>query len=143
MDQDDDSELKVGDAGKDVSSSQAARLTRFGLQLVAGAVPGLGGLLSAASGAWSENEQEHVNRVFKQWLQMLEAELQEKSRTIIEIMARVDMNDEKIRARIESPEYQALLKKAFRNWQNVDSESKRQKARNLLSNAAGSSLVTE
>jgi len=53
------------------------------------------------------------------------------------------MNDEKIRDRIESPEYQALLKKAFRNWQNVDSESKRQKVRNLLSNAAASSLVTD
>lgn len=143
MADDDGSGPDNSEKGKNISSPKSARLARFGLQTIGGAIPGLGGLLSAAAGAWSEQEQEHVNRIFKQWLQMLEDELQEKSRTIIEIMARIDMNDEKTRERIESPAYQSLLKKAFRNWQNVDSESKRQKVRNLLSNAAASSLVTD
>jgi hypothetical protein len=75
--------------------------------------------------------------------QMLEDELREKAKTIIEIMARLDMNDDEIRQRIESPEYQELLKKAFRGWTNIDSESKRQKIRNILANAAAAKLTTD
>lgn len=35
------------------------------------------------------------------------------------------------------------MKKAFRNWQNIDSESKRQKIRNILSNAAATNLADD
>lgn len=119
------------------------KLTRAGMQTAGGAIPFLGGILSAAAGAWSEHEQDQINKVFRQWLQMLEDELREKGRTIFEIMARLDMQDEKIKERIESEEYQSILKKAFRNWSNVDSEAKRQKVRNLLANAAATNLTTD
>jgi hypothetical protein len=128
-------ELPKGGAG--------GKIIRAGMQAVGGAIPLLGGLLSAAAGAWSEHEQDKVKKVFEQWLQMLEDEMREKAKTIAEIAARVDLGDEKIRERIESPEYQALMKKAFRNWQNIDSESKRQKIRNILSNAAASNLTDD
>jgi hypothetical protein len=98
--------------------------------------PLVGALLSAAAGAWSKQEQEFINNVFKQWLQMLQDELREKGKTIIDIMARLDTTDETIKQRIESEEYQSILKKAFRGWSKIDSESKRQKIRNLLGNAA-------
>ena len=71
---------------------------------------------------------------------MLEDELREKGKTLAEVVARLDMQDEKIRERIESPEYQALVKKAFRNWSSVDSEYKRQRVRNILANAANGSF---
>jgi hypothetical protein len=85
-------------------------IARAGMQAIGGAIPFVGGLLSAAAAAWSEHDQEKINHVFKQWLQMLEDELQEKAKTIIEIMTRLDMNDEEIQKRVESPEYQELLK---------------------------------
>lgn len=128
------------DSPKIIPSSTAKQLARAGLQAFGGAIPGIGGMLSAAAAYWSEQEQQHINRVFEQWFQMLEEELREKGQTIIGIMARLDMKDRRTRERIESPEYRALMKKAFRNWQNVDTESKRQKVRNLLSNAAASTL---
>lgn len=124
-------------------TSPTKQLARAGLQVLGGAIPCIGGLLSAAAAQWSESEQQHINRVFEQWLQMLEEELREKAHTIVEIVTRLDMNDQKTRERIESPEYRGLMKKAFRNWQNVDSESKRQKVRNLLSNAAASTLASD
>ncbi len=37
---------------------------RGALQVVGGAVPFVGGLFSAVAGAWSEAEQEKVNRFF-------------------------------------------------------------------------------
>lgn len=124
-------------------ASPAKKAARAGMQIAGGAVPFVGGVLSAAAGAWSEHEQDQINKVFRQWLEMLEDELREKGKTIFEIMARLEMQDEKIRERIESPEYKSILKKAFRNWSSIDSESKRQKVRNILSNAAATDLVMD
>src|SRR5258708_7063728 len=94
--------------------SNSSKVARAALQIIGGAVPFAGGLLSAAAGSWSEKEQERVNQFFKQWLKMLEDEIKEKEHTILEIMARLDMHDEKIADRLESKEYQSLLKKTFR-----------------------------
>src|SRR5690606_19050862 len=84
-----------------------------------------------------------VVNVLKQWIQMLEDELREKGKTIAEVVVRLDMHDEKVRDRIESPEYQALLKKAFRNWSSVDTEYKRQRVRNILANAAAGKTTSD
>lgn len=106
-------------------------------------IPFVDQALSAASGAWNESDKEIIDRVFQQWKQMLEEELKEKSDTIIDIMARLDVQDEKIKKRIESSQYQGLLKKAFRNWAEIDSAEKRKKIRNLLSNAAASESTSD
>src|SRR5580700_5751833 len=82
------------------------KVIRGALQVVGGAVPFAGGLFAAAAGAWSEREQEKVNDFFKQWIRMLEDEIKEKEKTVLEIMARLDIHDEKIADRISSKEYQ-------------------------------------
>ena len=92
----------------------APKVVRAGLQVVGGLVPFAGGLFSAAAGAWSEHEQDKVNQFFKEWVKMIQDEIREKEKTILEIMARLDMHDEKTTKRIESKEYQSLLKKTFR-----------------------------
>src|SRR4051794_26188707 len=119
------------------------KIIRAGMQIVGGVVPFAGGLLSAAAGAWSENEQEKANKFFKQWIKMLEDEIREKEKTILEIMARLDMHDEKISQRIESKEYQSLLKKTFREWSGAESEDKRTYIRNILANAAAASMTSD
>lgn len=119
------------------------KVVRGALQVVSGAVPYMGGVLSAVVGAWSEREQAKVNRFFEQWVKMLQEEIREKEATIIEIMARLDLQDEKIAARVESREYQSLLKKTFREWAGAESEEKRVLIRNVLSNAAASTLSSD
>jgi gas vesicle protein len=111
--------------------------------VIGGVVPFAGGLLSAAAGAWSENEQERVNKFFKHWIKMLEDEIKEKERTILEIMARLDIHDEEIAKRLESKEYQSLLKKTFREWSGAESEDKRTYIRNILANAAASNMTSD
>lgn len=118
------------------------KLIRGALQ-VASAVPFAGGLFSAAAGAWSEREQERVNNFLHAWLKMLADEMREKERTILEIMARLDLHDEKINERLESEEYQSLLKKTFREWSGAESEDKRTYIRNILANAAAASLTSD
>lgn len=125
------------------NEGSAPKIIRAGLQIVGGAVPFAGGLLSAAAGAWSEHEQEKANKFFKHWLKMLEDEIKEKEKTILEIMARLDMHDEKTTRRIESQEYQSLLKKTFREWSGAESEEKRTYIRNILTNAAASALASD
>lgn len=119
------------------------KTARGALQAIGGAVPFVGGLFSAIAGAWSEHEQEKANRFFKHWVQMLQDELREKEQTIIEIMARLDLQDEAISTRVESREYQSLVKKTFREWSGAESDDKREYIRNILSNAAASSLTSD
>jgi hypothetical protein len=116
---------------------------RAALNAIGGAIPFVGGLISAGAGAWSETDQENVTNVIKQWLQMLEDEMREKGKTIAEIVARLDMANESISQRIESPEYQSLLKKAFRNWSSIDTENKRIRVRNILANAAAAHTASD
>src|SRR5260370_40587590 len=81
------------------------KILRGGLSAVGGAIPFVGGLFSAAAGAWSEAEQERVNQFLRHWLRMMKAEMEEKQQTIIEIMQRLDMHDEDIAKRVSSDEY--------------------------------------
>lgn len=127
----------------ELPDSKVGKYGRAGLNAVSGAIPFVGGLLSAAAGVWGEAEQERINKLLQQWLQMLEDELREKGRTIAEVIARLDMNDENVTTRIESDEYQSILKKAFRNWSSIDSEAKREKIRNILANAAATTLTSD
>jgi len=63
--------------------------------------------------------------------------------TILEIMARLDIHDGEIAKRLESKEYQSLLKKTFREWSGAESEDKRTYIRNILANAAASSMTSD
>lgn len=134
---DNDEEMKLPEGSK------AAKISRGALQAIGGTVPFAGGVLSAIAGAWSEGEQEKVNRFFEHWVRMLQDELKEKEDTIIEIMARLDLQDEAIAQRVESAEYQSLVKKTFREWSGAESEEKRVYIRNILSNAAASSVSSD
>lgn len=128
---------------EDPKEGTIPKIIRGVLQVSGGIVPFAGGLLSAAAGAWSEKEQERVNNFLKHWLKMLEDEIREKEDTIIAIMARLDIQDEKIAQRLESQEYQSLLKKTFREWSGAESDDKRIYIRNILANAASTDLVSD
>ncbi len=125
------------------TSGKSAKITRGALQVAGGAVPFAGGVLSAFAGAWSDKEQDRINRFFEDWVRMLEDEIQEKEETIKEIMSRLDLQDEQIAARIESREYQSLVKKTFREWSAAESELKREYIRNILANAAATTVSSD
>src|SRR5688572_16237869 len=90
-----------------------------------------------------EAEQERAMETLRAWMKMLEEELREKQRTILEIVARLDMHEEKIAERVRSPEYQSLMRKAFRNWAGTESRKKQEYIRNVLTNAASARIVSD
>lgn len=75
------------------------------------------------------------NRLLSIWLRLQESEIQEIGKTVIEILQRLKLASKKVRDRLESPEYLALIRKSFRNWSAAESEEKRILIRNLLVNA--------
>ena len=130
----------IGDKLPEVDKTN--KLARRGLDL-GGSIPVIGGVFSAMSNAWSEEEQEKVNQFFDFWIKMLKDELKEKEATMIEILARLDLQDEKIQERVKSSEYQSLVRKTFREWSGAESEEKRKLIRNILSNAAATDVSSD
>ena len=116
---------------------------RGGINAASALVPFAGGLMSAAANVWGEAEQERALEALRAWIKMLEDELREKQRTIVDIIARLDMHDEEIAKRVKSVEYQSLMKKAFRNWAGTESPKKQEYIRNILSNAAASRMSSD
>jgi hypothetical protein len=127
---------------KALSSGNGPKIVRFALACLGG-IPIAGGVFGGAAGAWSEAEQAHYNKIFSTWLRLQEDELLEIARTMAEILSRLNLNDENIRKRIESPEYLSLLKKCFRDWSAAESEQKRVFVRTLLLNAAVHQLCSD
>lgn len=123
--------------------AKGGKYIRGALNVAGGIIPFAGGIISAAASTWGEHEQDRMNDFFRHWIEMLRAEMEEKQQTILEIMQRVDLSEEENAKRIESPEYQSLLRKSFRDWAGAESEEKRGWVRNVLSNAAVSSICSD
>ena len=128
---------------KGKSEASHNKWVRGALNAAGGAIPFAGGFISAAANIWGEAEQDRAMEALRAWIKMLEDELREKQKTILEILARIDMHDEQIAQRIRSAEYQSLLKKAFRNWAGTESKKKQEYIRNILSNAASTRVVND
>lgn len=126
-----------------LSTGKGPKIARFALAILSGAVPYVGGIIGGASGAWSEKENERFQQILKTWLKLQEDEIKEITQTLIEVMSRLDQQDEKVQRRIESPEYLKILKKCFRDWSAAESEEKRILIRNLLVNAASTGITTD
>lgn len=124
-------------------NKKSEKVIKGALEIAGGAIPVAGGILSAVVSAWSDKEQEEVNRFFDYWIGMLKEEILEKEHTMLEILARLDLQDEKIKERVKSSEYQSLVKKTFREWSGAESEEKRKLIRNILSNAAATDLSSD
>ncbi|CDZ76815.1 hypothetical protein BN59_01091 [Legionella massiliensis] len=124
-------------------SGKISKTLRAALQVSGGAIPFAGGVLSTIASAWSESEQSRANRFVEQWIRMLEDEIREKEQTIIEIIARLDLQDDKIAKRVESTEYQSLVRKTFREWSGAESIEKRLYIRNILANAASTNISSD
>jgi hypothetical protein len=100
-------------------------------------------LFAAAAGHWNDAEQSSVMAVLRAWMKMIEDELREKQRTMIDIFARLNVHEDEIAQRVKSSEYQSLLKKAFRNWSGTESTKKQEYIRNILCNAAATRIVSD
>lgn len=86
----DDEPIDVGaELERVLLSAAGPNASRFALASLSG-IPGVGGLFSAAAGAWSDAEQDRINRITAAWLRLQEEDLRNVARTLGEVVARVD-----------------------------------------------------
>jgi hypothetical protein len=132
-----------GDKSDAPQGGNWAKITRGALNITSGAIPFVGGALSATAAAWSEYEQDQVNTFLKYRQEMFEKELAEQLRTIHEITQRLDKIDLDVSERVKSSEFQNLVERCFRNWSNINTEAKISYIRNMLVNAASTSMSSD
>ena len=106
-------------------------------------IPWVGGVLSAAEGFRTDEGNLRLNRLQTQWLEEHQCKIRALAKTLQEIGNRLADLGSEIEERIQSEEYLALVRKAFRIWDESDTEEKRRLLANVLTNAAGTKLCSD
>ena len=106
-------------------------------------IPWVGGVLSAAEGFRADEGNMRLNRLQTQWLEEHQRKIGELGRTLQQVGNRLADLGNEIEERIQSEEYLSLVRKAFRIWDESDTEEKRKLLANVVTNAAGTKLCSD
>jgi hypothetical protein len=128
--------------GQPLGSERQRRFRRF-LLAALGSVPWVGGFIAATAAFEGERDQQKINELQQEWLDEHRDRLTELGQTLSEILRRVETLGPEVEQRLQSEEYLALVRKAFRTWDQSDTREKRQLIQNLLTNAAGTPLTAD
>ncbi|MEC8009302.1 MAG: hypothetical protein VX185_00855 [Pseudomonadota bacterium] len=118
------------------------KYSRFVLAAL-GSIPWVGGFLAASSAIDAENEQNKVNDLTRLWLEEHQTKVQELGSTFVEILTRIEGFGDEIQERIESPQYLSLVRQGFREWDQSETQEKRDFIRRLLTNAGATTLCPD
>ena len=112
-----------------------------------GSIPWLGGVVSAAAVAAAsyKDGESQVERqeLFREWLQEHQEKLQQLRATLEQMVIRLEGFGKEIEERITSEQYLTLVRKTFREWDQADTEEKRRLLVQLITNAAGTRIVSD
>lgn len=125
-----------------LGAGKSHRYVRF-LVAALGSIPWVGGLIAASASLSAENEQQSLNELQRLWLEEHKEKLKLLGETLAEILVRLDKLGDEVQERIESPEYLALVRKAFRSWDQADTEEKKLMFKKLIANAGASKLCPD
>jgi hypothetical protein len=112
-----------------------------------GSIPWLGGVIAAsASGVASFRGGEagaHREGLLREWLQEHQEKLKNLRLTLEQMVVRLEGFGQDVEKRITSQQYLTLVRKAFREWDVADTEEKRKLLVQLITNAAGTRVVSD
>lgn len=86
-------------------SGVGSSVAKVVLSALGSMIPVAGSVIGAAGTAWSEFDQSKYQKRLRTWLTIQEEEINSIGQTLAEVTLRVDQSDERVRKRIESPEY--------------------------------------
>lgn len=125
-----------------IGRQNSGRYARLILAALSG-IPWVGSLLGAGAALHGEFQQDQLNELQKLWLQEHQAKLERLGVTLAGIMERFEGLGDDIQERIQSEEYLALIRKGFRQWDQADTEEKREFIRKVLTNAGATKLCED
>lgn len=108
-----------------------------------GSIPWVGSLLTAAQSFKEAEEQAKTDSLQRQWLQEHKAKWAKLAHDLAELVNRLNTFGGEIQERIESEEYLTLVRKAFRGWEQADTDQKKEYIKRLIANAGGFALCSD
>ncbi|MFN0181737.1 MAG: hypothetical protein ACKVZ0_23255 [Gemmatimonadales bacterium] len=140
----DDAALQAvrGELVKDGSARWKRVLEKF-LMAAIGSIPWVGGFLAAAASIPGDESAVRQDSLQTKWLDEHERKLEQLRGTLDEVSGRFEKLGHDIEERVQSPEYLALVRQAFRTWDRSETDDKRRYVANLLSNAAGTRICSD
>lgn len=123
--------------------SRRRRIIEKFVLAVLGSIPWVGGFLSAAASYKAEDETLKQDSLQTQWLEEHQQKISLLRDTLEEIRQRFETLGVEIEERIQSEEYLALVRKAFRIWDETDTVEKRRYIANIVTNAAGTRICSD
>lgn len=106
-------------------------------------IPWIGGVLAAAETYRTDEGNLKLNKIQTQWLEEHHRKIRLLMEALNGIGKRLASLGGEICQRIESEEYLALVRKAFRVWDESDTDEKRKLLANVLTNAAGTRVCSD
>lgn len=108
-----------------------------------GSIPWVGSFLNAAASFKTEKGDLRVNALQTRWLEEHHRKMARLAKTLDEIAQRFEALGEAIEDRITSESYLDLVRRAFRTWDQADTDEKRRYVANLVGNASGTQLCSD
>jgi hypothetical protein len=125
-----------------LSAGRSHKYARFVVAALS-SIPWVGGFMAASASLSAEREQQGINELQRLWLEEHKNKIKELNATLADIFIRLDNFGDEVEQRMESPEYLALVKKAFRSWDEADTETKKQMFKKLITNAGAIKLCPD
>src|SRR5687768_7451857 len=120
----------AADLAANQTSKKRRVVTKFFLAAI-GSIPWVGGFLSAAAGLKADEQSARTDDLQTQWLEVHQEKIDDLGSTLADVEERFQQLGPEIAERIESEEYLALVRQAFRTWDEADTREKRRYAANL------------
>lgn len=124
-------------------STRGRRIIEKFVLAALGSIPWVGGFLSAAASYKAGEETLRQDSLQTQWLEEHQEKITTLRDTLQEIQRRFESLGAGIEERIQSEEYLALVRKAFRIWDETDTQEKRRYIVNIVTNAAGTRVCSD
>jgi hypothetical protein len=130
----------------ELASAEPSRKKRI-LEAIAlaalGSIPWVGGVLAATATFKFDEAGVRQDNLRNQWLEEHHQKLGLLRGTLSEVFNRIQGLGEEINDRLESQEYLGLIRKAFREWDQADTEEKQRLIVQLITNAAGIRICSD
>ncbi|HUG09524.1 MAG TPA: hypothetical protein VMM36_00850 [Opitutaceae bacterium] len=136
-------EQQLRDTLEGLEPTRRQRILRKVVMAALGSVPWVGGLLAATQAFREETGQLQTDLLQRQWLDEHRRKMKLLAQDITEILLRLESLGAEIESRLESEEYLDLVRKAFRAWDEADTQQKREHIKKLISNAGGMSMCPD
>jgi hypothetical protein len=124
-------------------TSKRKRIAKKFLMAALGSIPWVGPLIAAGLEIKGDEAAVEGDDLRTQWLAEHQRKLNSLAQTIGTIEERFDSLGAAIDERVESEEYLALVRQAFRAWDDAETDQKRQFVANLLTNSAGTRVCSD